>query len=67
MEAQSNETKTRIVKAPQSGQSDAWPLVDNVTLHEGEEVQWIWTTYPDGRRVVTGYEIIQPVTQQQAA
>lgn len=59
MQQETEEIKTRIVSAPQSGQAEALPLVNNVELHDNEEIQWIWTTYPDGRRVVTGYDIIQ--------
>ena len=63
--ANSQENQTRIVTAPQpslslnSTTSNIPSAVISVELNENEEVQWIWTTYPNGQRVVTGYNIIQ--------
>ncbi len=37
----------------------AAPQILNVQLREDEEVVWIWTTAPDGRPVVAGYEIVK--------
>lgn len=59
MQQEPTEQKTRIAVAPQTGQPDALPLVDNIVLQEDEEICWIWTEHPDGRKVVTGYEIIK--------
>ena len=59
------ENKKRIVTAPQqslllnSTTNNIPSTVISVELNENEEVQWIWTTYPNGQRVVTGYNIIQ--------
>ncbi|MGL6342906.1 MAG: hypothetical protein ACRC80_27665 [Waterburya sp.] len=59
------ENKTRIVTAPQPTLSlnfntyNIPSAVISVELSENEEVQWLWTTYPNGQRVVTGYNIIQ--------
>ncbi|PYP85948.1 MAG: hypothetical protein DMF61_15440 [Blastocatellia bacterium AA13] len=36
------------------------PALVGVNLAPGEEVRWIWTHYPGGRSVVTGYEIVKP-------
>ena len=33
--------------------------VISVELKENEDVEWIWTVYSNGQRVVTGYDIIQ--------
>jgi hypothetical protein len=59
MKPEPKEEKTRIAIAPQTGQPDALPQVDNVVLQEDEEIRWIWTHHPDGRKVVTGYEIVK--------
>ena len=61
----SEENKKRVVTAPQANlllNSTATHIpstVISVELNENEEVEWIWTTYPDGQTVVTGYNIIQ--------
>ena len=59
-----NQEKTKIVTAPQSSLS-SYPTATNipstvisVELNENELVEWIWTIYPDGSKVVTGYNII---------
>ncbi|MGV2829735.1 hypothetical protein [Myxosarcina sp. GI1(2024)] len=63
--ANSQENSKRIVPAPQpslsltSATSNIPSAVISVELNENEEVQWIWTTYPNGQIVVTGYNIIQ--------
>ncbi|MEM8723437.1 MAG: hypothetical protein AAGE84_29830 [Cyanobacteria bacterium P01_G01_bin.39] len=59
------ENKKRIVTAPQqslllnSTTNNIPSTVISIELNENEEVQWIWTTYPNGQRVATGYNIIQ--------
>jgi len=35
-----------------------------VSLNPGEQVQWAYTIMPDGKRVVTGYDIIPPKTSK---
>ena len=63
--ANSQENQKRIVTAPQtnlfldSTATNIPSTVISVELNENEEVEWIWTTYPNGLRVVTGYNIIQ--------
>jgi hypothetical protein len=59
MRQEPEEKKTRIAVAPQTGQPNALPQVDNIELQEDEEIRWIWTEHPDGRKVVTGYEIVK--------
>jgi hypothetical protein len=54
MREQQTDKDKRVVSAPSDG-----PGVISVTLGEDEDVRWCWTHYPDGRSVVTGYEIIQ--------
>ena len=59
------ESQTRIVTAPQQSLSlnpnkgNIPSSIISVELKENEEVEWIWTIYPDGQKVVTGYNIIQ--------
>ena len=60
-----SQEKKRIVTAPQQTMSlNSTPVnipsaVISVELKENEDIEWIWTTYPNGQRVVTGYNIIQ--------
>jgi hypothetical protein len=46
------------VPAPGSSDQTACGAVLGVFLDIGEGVDWAYTILPDGRRVVTGYEII---------
>ena len=61
----SEEKQKRIVTAPQanlylnSTTNNIPSTVISVELNENEEVEWVWTTYPDGQTVVTGYNIVQ--------
>ncbi len=63
--ANNQENKTRIVTAPQpslslgSSATNIPSTVISVELNENESVEWIWTTYSNGQRVVTGYKIIK--------
>ena len=63
--ANNQENQKRIVTAPQpslslnSTMTNIPSTVISVELNENEEVEWIWTTYPNGQRVVTGYKIIK--------
>lgn len=65
MISNTQENQKRIVTAPQqslllnSTTTNIPSAVISVELNENEEVQWIWTTYPNGQRIVTGYNIIQ--------
>ena len=65
MISNTQENQKRIVTAPQqsllsnSTTTNIPSAVISVELNENEEVQWIWTNYPNGQRVVTGYNIIQ--------
>lgn len=59
------ENQKRIVTAPQenltlnSNTNNIPSTVLSVELNENESVEWIWTTYANGQRVVTGYNIIK--------
>ena len=63
--ANSQENQKRIVTAPQanlfldSAATNIPSTIISVELNENEEVEWIWATYQNGQRVVTGYNIIQ--------
>jgi len=52
-------SEKRIVHPPSAGGAEGASPVLSVTLAEGEEVNWLWTHFPDGRSVVTGYEVIK--------
>ena len=56
--------KKRIVTAPSSSllsnnATNIPSIVISVEVVEDESVEWIWTVYPDGQKVVTGYNIIK--------
>ncbi|MEM8672507.1 MAG: hypothetical protein AAGF83_01345 [Cyanobacteria bacterium P01_G01_bin.67] len=59
------ENKKRIVTAPQSNLSlcstatNIPSAVISVEVNEDETVEWIWTMYPNGQKVVTGYNTIK--------
>ena len=59
------ENKKRIVTAPRSNLSldsnriNIPSSVISVELDENESVEWIWTTYSNGQRIVTGNNIIK--------
>jgi hypothetical protein len=53
---QTDSTK-RIVQPPVTQLAEQSAPVISVELNEGEEVEWLWTHYPNGQSVVTGYEI----------
>ena len=61
----SQENKKRIVTAPRANLSlnsnhiNIPSNVMSVELDENESVEWIWTTYPNGQRIVTGYNVIK--------
>ena len=61
----SQENQKRIVTAPRESllldltATNIPSTVISVELNENEDVEWIWTTYQNGQRVVTGYNIIQ--------
>ena len=47
----------RFVQPPTLGPSQGTSPVFGVELAADEEVEWQWTHTPDGRSVVTGYQI----------
>jgi hypothetical protein len=65
-----SQEKKRIVTAPQPSLLFNLNTVNipssiiSVELKENEEVEWIWTSYPNGQRVITGYNIIEKTKYQ---
>lgn len=60
-------TSGRTVTAPSPSSTTAnLPpnRVLSVTLREGEDVEWLWTTTADGTRYVSGYRILSPTADQ---
>ena len=59
----SQESNKKIVTAPQSsfvidhGIVNLPSPVISVEINEDESVEWIWTIYPNGQQVVTGFSI----------
>jgi hypothetical protein len=51
--------KKRIAQAPSSDGSDLPGQILSVELGEEEEVNWLWSHFPNGQSLVTGYEIIK--------
>ncbi len=52
-------SQKRFVQPPITQFADQSAPVITVELQADEEVEWLWTHYPNGQSVVTGYEIIQ--------
>jgi hypothetical protein len=48
------------IPAPSTDTQTHSGAVLGVSLNAGERVQWAYTILPDGRRMVTGYDIISP-------
>jgi hypothetical protein len=46
------------VPAPGNNGQTANGTILGVSLQTGERVEWAYTILPDGRRVVTGYDIL---------
>jgi hypothetical protein len=46
------------IQAPESGSQPVNGAVLGVSLDPGERVEWAYTILPDGRRIVTGYDIL---------
>jgi hypothetical protein len=51
--------KKRIVQPPNAGAVESASSVISVELSEDEEVNWLWTHFPNKQSVVTGYEIVK--------
>lgn len=49
--------KTYICYAPPPSDSSIIPSIHCIEVEEDIEVEWLWTTLPDGNRVVTGYRL----------
>ena len=52
------ERKGRVVHASASGGSVCAPALLSIELDDDEEVRWHKTYFVDGRRMVTGYTIV---------
>jgi hypothetical protein len=50
----------RWIPAPKSDSQPHSNAVLGVSLNKGEQVQWAYRILPDGKQVVTGYDIIPP-------
>lgn len=50
---------TRIIFAPPPSDPKIPPSIYYVQVKNHLDVQWQWTTLPDGNRVVTDYQLIQ--------
>ena len=48
----------RWIPAPESDCRTDNGLVLGVSLDDGERVEWAYTILPDGRKIVTGYDIL---------
>ncbi|NJM89326.1 MAG: hypothetical protein HC847_21345 [Hydrococcus sp. RU_2_2] len=51
--------KTYICYAPPPSDASIIPSIYCIEVEEDIEVEWLWTTFSDGNRVVTGYQLIQ--------
>ncbi len=50
---------TRIVFAPPPSDPKIPPSIYYVQVANHLDVRWQWTTFPDGSRVVTNYQLIE--------
>jgi hypothetical protein len=50
--------KKKWIPAPDADNQMASGSVLGVSLAPGERVEWVYTVTSDGRRIVTGYEIL---------
>jgi hypothetical protein len=53
------ETNKRIVQPPVTQLTAQAAPVISIELEADEEIEWLWTHYPNGQSAVTGYEIIK--------
>ena len=60
------EQTTRRVAAPRPTDCRQVQPILSVEAEPGEDVEWIWTHYPDGRSAVTGYRLVS-ASQEGAA
>jgi hypothetical protein len=54
----------RWIPAPGKSDQTANGAVLGVSLDPGERVEWVHTTLPDGRQIVTGYDILPILPQE---
>lgn len=51
--------KTRVLRPPPPIGPGSSNQVINVTVGEDEDVNWTWTSRPDGTQFVSGYTIVK--------
>jgi len=49
----------RTIQAPSSSDATKPGAFISVDVDLDQDVEWIWTHYPDGRSAVTGYRVVQ--------
>jgi hypothetical protein len=47
----------RWIPAPDTHEQPANGAVLGISLDDSERVEWVYTILPDGRKIVTGYDI----------
>ncbi|MDD5673830.1 MAG: hypothetical protein PHC61_06695 [Chitinivibrionales bacterium] len=52
------------IPAPGSNSQSVKNAVLGVSIDVGERVEWVYTILPDGKRVVTGYDILSILPQK---
>jgi hypothetical protein len=52
------------IPAPGNNSQTFNGAVFGVSLDDGERVEWAYTIQPDGRRIVTGYDILPILPQE---
>jgi len=61
----SKRPKRRWVPAPDDTDQAANNAVTGVFLDINERVEWVYSSMPDGKRVVTGYDILPVLSLEQ--
>ncbi|MEC4986467.1 MAG: hypothetical protein SAJ37_22705 [Oscillatoria sp. PMC 1068.18] len=56
------ETNKRIIKAPPPSDPVIPASIYYLEVRQDCDVEWKWTIFPDGNRVVTGYYLIEKKT-----
>jgi hypothetical protein len=54
------------VPAPGEDNQAASGAVLGVSIDIGERVEWVYTVMPDGRRIITGYDILPALSPEEA-
>jgi hypothetical protein len=56
----------RWVPAPGGDNQTASGAVLGVSVGSGERAEWVYTVMPDGRRIITGYDILPVLSPEEA-